>query len=153
MLNCLANVVLLTLAAPPELSYAEAYDRAETAFRANRLPEAERYYQHALRQSGTPEERAACLERLCEAYVRLGRHDLAIDHGLLLQQWLKEKRDWGRWRECSADLGRWYAALAHTGAAEAQLQQALAPGDGPPLADGRRVTALRALARVAELRG
>src|SRR4051794_24726000 len=111
MLTGLTHVLVLTLAAQPDLSYAQAFDRGETAFRANQLPDAERYYQLARRQATLPEDRATCLERLLIVYVRLGRHDLAIDHGLILQQWFADRRDWEHWRECSVDLGRWYAAL------------------------------------------
>jgi CHAT domain-containing protein/tetratricopeptide (TPR) repeat protein len=148
----LAVAVPAALRAADDFSYSAAFDSAVKAFKADKLVESEQQFQAALRLARDDSERAACLERLPAVYVRMGRHDLAIECGLRYQRWLKE-RDPKQWREWSVEVGRWYVTLGHTVAAETQLTQALADGSDPGLPDARRLEALLALARVAELRG
>src|SRR5262249_3923091 len=107
--RCRSLLLVLLLAAPvcalaKTDAYGEAFAKADAAFKADNMAEAEREFQRAYQLATDEATKAACLERLPAIYLRLGRHDLAIQYGVHYQEWLQQNRDLRRWREWSVEI-------------------------------------------------
>src|SRR5262245_54591953 len=111
---CLLTVVgfVLVVVSSPRVAAEDALQQAEKKFQTGDLLGAEKLYRDALSTSNG-DLRRRCYDRLLVIYVRLGRHDQAIQSGLRYQQWLREQKETQRLRELDLQLGESYLALGH----------------------------------------
>ena len=139
-------VVLLALAAPAAPTPAEAFQRAERLYAADRFGEAEPLYQVAL-TSADPFLKRETYNRLMNLYVRSGRPDKALQLGTSFRDWLKRAGDPDGFANLDLLTARCHLDLGYTDAAEKYLTAALEAKPG--LAPDRRLEALRLRAEVA----
>ena len=140
-----ALVLVFALAAPPD-SPAEAFQKAESLYAADRFGEAEPLYEAALRADDRFLKRQA-FNRLMNLYVRSGRPDKAIRLAKPYRAWLTDVRDPAGLAALDLLTGQCLLELGYTDDADTHLIAALAAD--PPLARARRLEALRLRAEVA----
>lgn len=140
-----ALVLVFALAAPPD-SPAEAFQKAESLYAADRFGEAEPLYEAALRADDRFLKRQA-FNRLMNLYVRSGRPDKAIRLAKPYRAWLTDVRDPAGLAALDLLTGQCLLELGYTDDADTHLAAALAAD--PPLARARRLEALRLRAEVA----
>lgn len=138
--NLFIGALLLTVAAANASARPapdQALAQAERLYKQDRLAAAEPLYRIAL--EGAKYERRRAFDQLLALYVRLGRHDQAIQTGRAYEQWLSGQKDNQRllllalqMGECYVKLNRWREggrlveeSLAEPGLRPAQQARAL----------------------------
>jgi CHAT domain-containing protein/tetratricopeptide (TPR) repeat protein len=138
-------VVLLALAAAPDAP-AEAFQKAENLYAADRFGEAEPLFRAALAADDRFLRRNA-YNRLMHLYVRSGRPDKAVRLAEPYRAWLKELRDAEGLAALDLLTGECLLALGYSDEADKHLAAALSAT--PPLPTDRRLEALRLRGAVA----
>jgi CHAT domain-containing protein/tetratricopeptide (TPR) repeat protein len=139
-------LVMACAADPAPATPAEAFQKAETLYAADKFGEAEPLFQAALRAEDHFIKRNA-YNRLMNLYVRSGRPDKAIRLATPYRAWLKEVEDPAGLAALDLLTGECLIELGYTDDADKHLVAALAAN--APLPAERRLEALRLRGEVA----